>query len=47
MRAISDTERHEIAESLRQAANIGGAKTREYGVPNYCHNCGVAIHNGC
>lgn len=100
---ISDDERRsEIAEKLRQAANIGGAKTLkselakalninlkaytpecshgkiprgladlidrpkyrafipnameggvycpqcgvkidEYGVPNYCHNCGVAI----
>lgn len=24
-----------------------GALIDEYGVPNYCHNCGVAIHNGC
>ena len=24
-----------------------GAEIGEYGVPNYCHNCGVAIHNGC
>lgn len=24
-----------------------GAPIDEYGVPNYCHNCGVAIHNGC
>lgn len=23
-----------------------GALIDEYGVPNYCHNCGVAIHNG-
>ena len=23
-----------------------GAPIGEYGVPNYCHNCGVAIHNG-
>lgn len=22
-----------------------GAEIGEYGVPNYCHNCGVAIHN--
>lgn len=24
-----------------------GAPIGEYGVPNYCHSCGVAIHNGC
>lgn len=25
-----------------------GAEIGEYGVPNYCHNCGVAIRNaGC
>lgn len=23
-----------------------GADIGEYGVPNYCHSCGVAIHNG-
>ena len=23
-----------------------GAEIGEYGVPNYCHSCGVAIHNG-
>lgn len=23
-----------------------GAPIGEYGVPNYCHSCGVAIHNG-
>ena len=22
-----------------------GAEIGEYGVPNYCHNCGLAIHN--
>lgn len=24
-----------------------GAEIGEYGVPNYCHNCGMAITNGC
>lgn len=24
-----------------------GAPIGEYGVPNYCHSCGVAISNGC
>lgn len=24
-----------------------GAEIGEYGVPNYCHSCGVAFHNGC
>lgn len=24
-----------------------GAEIGEYGVPNYCHNCGLAITNGC
>lgn len=24
-----------------------GAEIGEYGVPNYCHSCGVAIRNGC
>lgn len=23
-----------------------GAEIGEYGVPNYCHNCGAAIRNG-
>lgn len=23
-----------------------GAEIGDYGVPNYCHSCGVAIHNG-
>lgn len=23
-----------------------GAEIGEYGVPKYCHSCGVAIHNG-
>lgn len=24
-----------------------GAEIGEYGVPNYCHECGLAITNGC
>lgn len=24
-----------------------GAEIGEYGVPNYCHNCGLAIISGC
>lgn len=24
-----------------------GAEIGEYGVPNYCHNCGMVITNGC
>lgn len=27
-------------------SELDGAPIGEYGVPNYCHSCGVAIRNG-